>query len=105
MERHPQPRRRYDLAVVGVPARQSFDNASTNRPSSSCWAGFILRLASSTPNHPARSTSGNIATFPLRGGQGIEKVLLFSSVGSQSPSAAQAWTVLPPFCFTAPSET
>ncbi len=33
------------------------------------------------------------------GGHSIVNVLLLMALGSQSPSNAQAWTILPPFCW------
>jgi len=63
---------------------------------------FIFMSASSIEYHAARSTSGNSAVRPERGGHSSEKVLLLSDAGSRSPSHAQATTVLPPGCLCAP---
>src|SRR5262249_54939305 len=70
-----------------------------------CWPLLSLRIASSGPNQPARSTSGNCAIFPDFGGHSIVNRLLCSSAGSQSPSAAQAITILPLGCLNSPSAT
>ena len=50
------------------------------------WPLLIFFNASSIEYHAARSTSGNSAVRPERGGHSSEKVLLFSDAGSKSPS-------------------
>ena len=56
---------------------------------------LIFTNASSMEYHAARSTSGNSAVRPERGGHSSEKALLLSEAGSKSPSHAQATIVLP----------
>jgi len=53
-------------------------------------------------NHPAESTSGNSRIKPDLRGHSIAKVLLRSSVGSRSPSNAQARTIFPAVCSISP---
>ncbi len=54
-------------------------------------------------NQAPRSTSANCTKRFDRGGHSISKALLRSSVGSQSPSKAQAETCLPPACLIVPT--
>ncbi len=60
-------------------------------------------MASAGRNHPARSTSGKSCCRPDFGGHSMEKVLLWSVCGSNSPSIAHAAMVLPPGCLNSPS--
>src|SRR5580704_13744652 len=88
-----------------VPERGQF-----HFPPSSCASAariglcplFIFVSASSIEYHAARSTSGNSAIRPERGGHSSENVLLFSVAGSKSPSHAQAAMVLLLGCLCAP---
>ena len=58
---------------------------------------LIFSRASLSPNHWARSTSGNSRIRPDRGGHCIEKLLLATRSASRSPAIAQARTSLPDF--------
>ena len=60
-------------------ARRSYGGES--RTSSSACAGLSFSRASSSPNQPARSTSGNSCMRPERGGHSIVNVLLAIGVG------------------------
>ena len=70
---------------------------SSSSINASCPA-LIFVLAVAKSNHSARSISGNSCWRPEWGGHSMVNVLLLMAVGSQSPSKAQAWTILPPFC-------
>src|SRR4030095_10466143 len=67
------------------------------------WPRRNFFRASFERNQPARSISGKRALLPDLGGHSISKRLLTSFAGSQSPSTAQAWTILPPGCLKAPN--
>src|SRR4026209_2460428 len=65
----------------------------------------IVLSASSSENHPARSTSGNAAIRPDRGGHPMLNRLLLIDAASHSPSSAHALTIFPPGCLNRPSAT
>jgi hypothetical protein len=67
---------------------------------SGAWPFRIFRLADSTPNHAALSTSGNCCCCPDFGGHSIENRLLFSLAGSKSEHRAHANTSLPLGCLS-----
>ena len=65
------------------------------RESAAGLSGFFA-CASSRPNQPARSASGNSAVFPDFGGHSIEKVLLRKLLRSKSPSNAKTVRIFAP---------
>src|SRR5579859_7082306 len=65
----------------------------------------MCSLASVIENQQPRSISGISSNLPERGGHSILHLLLTSLAGSQSPSTAQALTIFPPDCFTAPKSS
>jgi len=71
--------------------------SAESRTSSSACAGLSFSRASSWPNQPARSTSGNSCIRPDRGGHSIVNVLLVIASASRSPAAAYAVMTLPLF--------
>jgi len=77
------------LAETRRPARDRASDRSC-RP----WRS----ASTSSGNHAARSTSGNVCRLPERGGHSISNVLLWIAPGSQSASSAKACTTLPPGC-------
>ena len=76
----------YSAPAGGKHQLASSSSSRSRKPS--CPEGS--RLASSSPNHPARSTSGNSWVRPDRGGHSISKELLCTSLTSRSPSIAHA---------------
>ena len=79
----PAPARR---AAAQAPADATTARSSRNRR----CAGTMASRAASSVNHAARSTSGNSACLPDRGGHSIVNVLLVMAAASQSCSTAQA---------------
>ena len=68
-----------------------------SRSRSSTCAGLSFTRASSSVNHPARSTSGKVCIRSERGGHSVSNVLLTIASTSTSPATAHAATTLPPF--------
>jgi hypothetical protein len=99
LDGHSSPTRRTPRSSIRN--AEASPSSSSRSCSSSARCLFVIHSsASSSSNHPALSISGNSRTLPERGGHSIEKVLLLIATGSQWPSTAQAWTHLPPDCFT-----
>ena len=97
-----QPARR-DRARRLEQRRQSGAAASSHSRSASSsgrWPATILACACSSVNHAARSTSGNDCVRPECFGHSISNMLLRTSAGSISPSAANACTVFARDCTT-----
>src|SRR5262249_55736930 len=106
-ERVPPPPRRDlgDADIVAthasaVAAHYASGPASSNpiavssRAINSFCPGRILARACAGENHSARSTSGNFALRPLRGGHSNSNPLDCSAATSKSPSSAHAATLL-----------
>lgn len=68
----------------------SFVRAAASRLRNSAWPRWIFSRARGRGNHAARSTSGNSAHRPERGGHSILNVLLTILSGSTSASAMNA---------------
>src|SRR5258706_428348 len=62
------------------------------------WPFPIFAFAVSISDHSALSTSAKVFFILEPRGHSKSKLLLRSSRVSQSPSRAQAWTILPPGC-------
>jgi hypothetical protein len=82
---------------------------SSRRSRKGTWASRIFERAAAIENQAARSTSGNSAWRPDRGGHSIENVLLLRLAGSKSASrdvsCANAVTIFPLRCVTWPRVT
>src|SRR6266404_2328157 len=79
-------------------------SAARNRSSKITCAELIFRRATSSEKKAAWSISENFCCLPEYGGHSISNVFDFSlNESGRSPAKAQAWTVLPPFCFIDPS--
>ena len=96
----PAPQRADGAERAGLPRR--YASSSRRRSRNAPCAGLSFALASSSPNQPARSTSGTVCIRPEPGGHSSSNVLLTIASASRSPSTAQAVTSLPPFWRTLP---
>ncbi len=94
-----RPGARREVAAAQAPAAATTARSSRNRR----CAGTMASRAAARSNQAARSTSGNSAVLPDRGGHSMVKVLLVMAVASQSCSTAQAKISLWRCALTPPS--
>src|SRR4051794_29981100 len=92
-------------APCGRPRSGSHCSSSPSRSSSTRCPATSRRRARSRSHHSTRSTSGNSASFPDRGGHCMLNIPGTTVAGSRSLSAAHTDRRLPDGCFASPRGT